>query len=289
MLKTLRLSAGVGLRELSRRIDVSPTYLSLVENGKQPPPNAARIAQIEKALETPRGCLDSLTCGLGADMANYVEEMPEAIDFLEVARRNTMAPADFMELTRFLNVYGWEPMRRMLDSARVKERARGRGPSDRTVSGPCVWGFLREELIFDMFGVDGKEEFLDKLLGLVAERTCAFSKEVALAELIKRERFSSTGIGTGVAVPHLYLPEVDRMIVALARIPDGLDFDSVDGLPVRIALLLIGPRSDENMHLRLLARIARLLSYKSFHRRLLEADGATEIVSIFREAELGIP
>ncbi len=289
MLKTLRLSAGVGLRELSRRIDVSPTYLSLVENGKQAPPNATRIAQIEQALEAPRGYLDSLTCGLCADMTRYVEEMPEAIDFLKVARRNTMAPADFMELTRFLSAYGWESMKQLLDSAKAKEGERARGPSDHTVSGPCVWGFLRKELIFDVYGVEGKEDFLDRLLGMVAERTGSFSKEEALAELIEHERFSSTGIGTGVAVPHLYLPGIDRMIVALARIPDGLDFDSVDGIPVRIAFLLLGPRSGENLHLRLLARIAKLLSYKSFHGRLLEADGADEIVSIFREAELGIP
>ncbi len=288
-LKTLRLSAGVGLRELSRRIDVSPTYLSLVENGKQPPPNAGRIAQIERALEAPAGCLDSLTCGLGADMACYVEEIPEAIDFLEVARRNAMAAADFTELTRFLNGYGWEAMRRMLDSASARELKRGREPSDRTVSGPCVWGYLREELIFDMFAVEGKEDFLDRLLGLVADRTCAFSKEVALAKLVEQERTSSTGIGTGVALPHLYMPGIERMIVALARIPDGLDFDSVDGAPVRIVLLLLGPRSAENLHLRLLARMAKLLSYKSFHRRLLEADSAGEIISIFSEAELGIP
>jgi mannitol/fructose-specific phosphotransferase system IIA component (Ntr-type)/transcriptional regulator with XRE-family HTH domain len=289
MLKTLRLSAGVGLRELSRRIDVSPTYLSLVENGKQPPPNATRIAQIEQALEAPTGCLDSLTCGLGADMARYVEEMPEAIDLLEVSRRNAMTAADFMELTSFLNAYGWESMRRMLHSAGAKKKERGHELSDRTVSGPCVWGYLQEELIFDMYGVDGKADFLDKLLGLVAERTGAFSKEVAFAELIERERYSSTGIGTGVAVPHLYLPGVERMIVALARIPDGMDFDSVDGEPVRIALLLLGPRSTENLHLRLLARFAKLLSYTSFHKRLLEADKADEIISIFSEAELGIP
>lgn len=289
MMKTLRLSAGVGLRELSRRIDVSPTYLSLVENGKQPPPNAARVAQIERALEVPVGCLDSLTCGLGADMRGYVEEMPEAIDFLEVARRNMLASADFMELTRFLNAHGWEAMKRMLDSARVRSDERGRDSSERSVSGPCVWPFLREELIFDFADVGSKKEFLDRLVGLVADLTGAFDKEMVSVELLEHEVFSSTGIGDGIAVPHAYLAGLDRMIVAFARVPGGIDFDSVDGVPVRIVLLLLGPRSTENLHLRLLARIARLLSYKSFRQRLMEAQDAGGIVSVFREAELGIP
>ncbi len=111
MLKTLRLSAKIGLRELSRTINVSPTYLSLVENGKQPPPSAVRIAQIEDALKVPSGYLLSLTDGLDADVSLFVQEVPEATDFLTVAKKNSMVSADFMELTGFLNTHGWARMR----------------------------------------------------------------------------------------------------------------------------------------------------------------------------------
>jgi PTS system nitrogen regulatory IIA component len=110
-----------------------------------------------------------------------------------------------------------------------------------------------------------------------------------LAELLEREAKTGSGIGGGVAVPHAYLEELKTMIVAFVRIPDGLDFDATDGKPVNLAVALLGPRSAENLHLRLLARIAKLLSYKSFRNRLLEASGPAEIISIFREAESGIP
>lgn len=289
MLKTLRVSAGIGLRELSRTIDVSPTYLSLVENGKQAPPNAARIAQIEKALKVPIGCLNSLTSGLATDTVMYVEEVPESVDFLEVAKRNSMKSADFMELTGFLNTYGWEAMKQMLEYARSEDIDFCSEVRNGAVSGPYVWPFLREELFFDVVEPMDKNDFLNDVVSRIAERTDEFDKEAVLARLLEREKATSTGIGDGVAVPHAYLAELDKMIVAFARIPQGLDFDAIDGMPVHMVFLLVGPPSAENLHLRLLARFAKLLSYKSVRNRLRDAPEPGEIISTFKAAELGIP
>ena len=288
MLRTLRLSAGMGLRELSRVIDVSPTYMSLVENGKQAPPNAARVAQIEDALRVPPGSLMSLIDGLGADATMFVREVPETMDFLDVAEKNSMSSTDFMELTGFLNAFGWDWMRESLRhtnaAAELLEDSR-----IRQAGGPYVWPFLREEIIFDVSDVKEKEGFLRKAVAVMAARNGEMDEGAVLDKLLERERVTSTGIGDGVAIPHAFLPELDRMIVALARIHDGLDFDAIDGRPVRLALLLVGPRSAENMHLRLLARIAKLLSHKSFMNSLLDAPGPGEIISIFRAAETRIP
>ena len=289
MLKTLRLSAGVGLRELSRRIDVSPTYLSLIENGKQIPPNAVRIAQIEQALEVPVGCLSCHVGGMGAGMADFITDVPETADFLELAKRNGMASTDFMVLTRFLNVYGWNALRDSLESALLREGAVDAPSRDHAMAGLYLWPFLRKELIFDAVETTDKIDFLENLLCLVAERTEKFDIEPVLAELLEREAVTGSGIGEGVAVPHTYLADFKTMIIAFARIPGGLDFNALDAQPVKIAILLLGPRSAENLHLRLLARIAKLLSYRNFRNRLLEAQGPADIISIFREAEVGIP
>lgn len=289
MMKTLRLSAGIGLRELSRSMDVSPTYLSLVEHGKQAPPNAARIAQIERALKVPAGCLSSLTGGLGADMAVFVDEVPESLDFLETARKSEMTSADFTDLTGFLSIYGWEAMRQALRRVQAADDAFGPEAPIRDAAGPFIWPFLRDGRIFDVTETSDKKGFLEDLVRRIAAHADGFDAVAVLAKLLEREMVTSTGIGGGVALPHAYMDGLDRMIVALARIPGGLDFDSIDGEPVHLAILLIGPRSAENMHLWLLARIAKLLSYKRFRNRLLTASGPGEIIAIFREAESGIP
>jgi PTS system nitrogen regulatory IIA component len=218
-----------------------------------------------------------------------MKNIPETADFLELAKRKGMASAEFMALTSFLNVYGWETLKQFIEGDRVQSVASDMPAKDRSTTGPYVWPFLRKELIFDYAGAGSKADFLERILYLVAERTEEFDIEPVLAELLKREVVTGSGIGEGVAVPHAYLLELTEMIVAFVRMPSGLDFDALDGQPVNMAILLLGPRSVENLHLRLLARIAKLLSYKNFRNRLRDSSGPEEIISIFREAELGIP
>jgi mannitol/fructose-specific phosphotransferase system IIA component (Ntr-type) len=218
-----------------------------------------------------------------------MDEVPETADFLEIAKRNGMVSADFMALTSFLNSYGWKVMQEVLEGVRSEEGIFGARSRDRSIAGPYVWPFLRKELIFDAVDVTDKTEFLENVLGLISERTEQFGIEPALSELLEREAVTGSGIGEGVAVPHAYLAELTTMIVTFVRIPEGLDFDAIDGKPVDLAIVLLGPRSAENLHLKLLARIAKLLSYKNFRNRLLAASDEAEVISIFREAELGIP
>jgi mannitol/fructose-specific phosphotransferase system IIA component (Ntr-type) len=79
------------------------------------------------------------------------------------------------------------------------------------------------------------------------------------------------------------------MIVALFRVPEGLDFDSIDEEPAHLVFLLAGPRSDELLHLKLLARIARLFSHNSVYQKILIASSPREIISRCKSAEMGIP
>jgi len=289
LLRTLRLSAGIGLRQLSRSIDVSPTYLSLIENGKQPLPTAGRIAQIEKALEVPAGYLLSVTGGLKSDVTSFAQELPEVMDFLNMATKNSMTSADFMELTGFLNAYGWKRLKGALETCAPQYLEPSSKSDLHTIGRPYIWPFLTEKLIFDVPAAEGKAKFLEYAAHRIADQCEGVKFETMITELLERERISSTGIGDGVAIPHAYVAGLDRMIVAFVRVPDGLEFDSIDKKPVYIAVFLAGPRFSENLHLKLLARLAKLLSKGSFSKSVLEAAGPREIISQFRAAEMRIP
>ena len=289
LLRTLRLSAGIGLRQLSRSINVSPTYLSLIENGKQSPPTAGRIAQLEKALEVPAGYLLSVTEGLKSDVTSFAQEIPEVTDFLNIATKNSMTSADFMELTGFLNAYGWKRLKEALETCAPQYLEPSSESEIQPIERPYIWPFLTEKLIFDVPATEGKAAFLEYAAHRIADQCKGVRSETMLKELLERERISSTGIGDGVAIPHAYVPGLDRMIVAFVRIPDGLKFDSIDGEPVYIVVFLAGARFSENLHLKLLARLAKLLSKRSFSRSVLEAAGPREIISLFRAAEMRIP
>ncbi|GAB4331181.1 MAG: hypothetical protein Kow0099_02350 [Candidatus Abyssubacteria bacterium] len=287
ILRTLRISAGVSLREFSKMIGVSPTYLSFVETGKQSPPCAARIARIEEALNVPPGYLMALANRGEHGFEPFSPRMPEVFDFLAVADRCSMCSSDFMELTEYLNRYGWQNMKHALENGGL--RSLKVEPSRNEIVGPYLWPFLKEKLIFDMIGIESKEAFLQRAVELLAKESEGVLAESLLKALHAREATASTGIGRGVAVPHAYVSVMKNTVIALYRVLDGMNFDSIDGQPVHLVLLMAGPRSSEDVHLKLLARMARLLRYDSFIEGIMTASGPAEIVSLFRSAEMRIP
>lgn len=92
--------------------------------------------------------------------------------------------------------------------------------------------------------------------------------------VLSRERSMSTGMEEGVAIPHAALDEVSEVIACLGvvRREEGLDFESIDGRPTRLVVLLVIPKSQKLLHIRTLADIARVLSKDLVRQELLVAD-----------------
>ncbi len=100
----------------------------------------------------------------------------------------------------------------------------------------------------------------------------------AVQALFEREQCVSTGLEHGIAIPHAALPGLGRVALALALLPDGLEFDSQDGRPVQVAVAILVPREDKLLHLQTLAEVARRLGNSDFRERLLACrDGRTAV------------
>ena len=95
-----------------------------------------------------------------------------------------------------------------------------------------------------------------------------------LSEILARESLASTGIGEGVAVPHALADDIRETAMAVARLAKPIDFDAVDGEPVDLLFLLVGPKGT-TAHLQLLSKLARLLHDPAFRKAARAApDGA---------------
>ena len=103
--------------------------------------------------------------------------------------------------------------------------------------------------------------------------------------LLEREALQSTGIGDGVAIPHTSLEEVDNQKAALLLLPQGLDFDAIDGQPAFIIFGVIGPKRAASDHLKILAKVSRLLKSPETRRRLLESGSNQQAYSLIEEQE----
>lgn len=107
-------------------------------------------------------------------------------------------------------------------------------------------------------------------------------RDELLEALRTREDFVSTGIGSGVAIPHTFSDRIDSVLAVMGRSLEGIDFDSHDDAPVHLVILFVVPRQDYDMHLRTLAAIARLFHNDEMKRQLLAASSADEMLHTLR-------
>jgi mannitol/fructose-specific phosphotransferase system IIA component (Ntr-type) len=103
--------------------------------------------------------------------------------------------------------------------------------------------------------------------------------------LVEREKSMSTGIGNGVAIPHCTTDRINDIICTLAVSHSGIDFDAIDGLPVKIVILLLVPKNKLTQHIKTLANIAKIMSNVKLREKLLKLKTPESIIKIIKEYE----
>jgi fructose-specific phosphotransferase system IIA component len=103
--------------------------------------------------------------------------------------------------------------------------------------------------------------------------------------LIQREALGSTGIGHGVAVPHVLCDAVSSLMFAVLTLKQGVDFKAEDGRKVDLIFLIAGPKGETASHLKLLSKLVRLLHDQDFRESLRGASDAGALASLIYERE----
>jgi len=141
----------------------------------------------------------------------------------------------------------------------------------------------KDAILADLKALD-KKGVLEELVTPVA-RIAGINHEHLVRVLMERERLGSTGIGDGIGIPHGKLKDLGSLVLGFGLSRKGVDFESMDGLPTHIFFLLITPENSTGLHLKLLARISRILKNDPFKEKLLNAINSDEIYSIIKEEE----
>jgi len=129
-----------------------------------------------------------------------------------------------------------------------------------------------------------KKGILEELVVPVAE-IAGVSQQDLTRVLMERERLGSTGIGGGIGIPHGKMKSLESLVLGFGLSRKGVDFESLDGQPTHIFFLLVTPENSTGLHLKLLARISRILKNDPFKSRLLEAVDSDEILGIITEED----
>jgi mannitol/fructose-specific phosphotransferase system IIA component (Ntr-type) len=110
-------------------------------------------------------------------------------------------------------------------------------------------------------------------------------RNVALEAVLTRERTQSTGTGAGIAIPHGKCTAVKELVMAIGIAHEPIDFESVDGKPVTILILLVSPADQTGPHIQALARISRLMLNEEFRQKLEKATSADEVYELLNNQE----
>ena len=247
-LRRLRLESGLSLRDLARRLGVSSAYLSRVEHGLDAAPTAERLEALATELGVPAPWLLEIGHRLTPALDRYVEEQPQAAALFAAIARRGLDAEELADIQRYVE-------RRFPD-------ARAAAMTDSHRLAPS----LSPERV--TLGVRCAE--LDDAYEIACTRVATSDDLPDAADLaaLVRERAAQVDphLGGGVAVVAVTVPRA-RPSAGLVVLADGIESGALDGLPVSIVVVLVGPARSHEMMLRI-AQVSRLAA-----RGLVDAVG----------------
>lgn len=145
---------------------------------------------------------------------------------------------------------------------------------------------LKKEGIALGVKVDSKDAAIDYLIDLHAKSGNITDKAEFKKGILAREESGSTGVGEGIAIPHFKNAAVKQPGLAAMTVPDGVDYDSLDGQPANLFFMIAAPEKGADVHLEVLSRLSMLLMDENFRAELLAAKNADQFLDICSKYEM---
>ncbi|MCB1510170.1 MAG: PTS IIA-like nitrogen regulatory protein PtsN [Hyphomicrobiaceae bacterium] len=142
--------------------------------------------------------------------------------------------------------------------------------------------FIAPEGIIPSLKAKTKKQALQEMSAKAAELTGLPQREI-FDTLLQRERLGSTGLGRGIAIPHVKFKTLTQITCLFARLEAPIDFDSLDGEPVDLIFLLLAPEHASGDHLKALARISRLLREPDVSEQLRASSDKKALLAVLSQ------
>jgi mannitol/fructose-specific phosphotransferase system IIA component (Ntr-type) len=138
---------------------------------------------------------------------------------------------------------------------------------------------------FEKYQIRSKELILSELVELLDSGARIGNRTKLLLDFVNREKKATTGIGFGVAIPHIRSMQAKEFMLAFARSHEGYEFDSLDKEKVHMFFVMASPPYDDNMYLKAFKQLATMLQYDSFREELMSVSSPGEVIRALRQME----
>lgn len=144
---------------------------------------------------------------------------------------------------------------------------------------------LKQDFVITDLSASDKPGVISELVEFLETKGIIRDRQSLITALLEREKLGSTGIGENVALPHAKIEDLNEIVGVFARSVEGIDFDALDQKPVHFFCLLLAPATSTGLHLKALARIARLFKIESLREGILKAHNSAEIYSLILDED----
>lgn len=148
-----------------------------------------------------------------------------------------------------------------------------------------IISLLKSDNVFPNLEVKDKEAVLNKLIDALGSQVGDEELEAIREAVLEREKIMSTGVGKGLAIPHGKAEGISSNYASFAILKEPIDYQAVDGQPVKLVFLLVGPQSANSMHIKMLSRISRLMNNNDFREQLSNCETPEQVIEVFEEEE----
>ncbi len=133
--------------------------------------------------------------------------------------------------------------------------------------------------------LDGMEKkaAIEQMCELMAVSSNIVDKDQFKKSILEREEIVSTGIGLGIAIPHVKIDQVIDMTIGIGICSDGIPWDAIDNKPVKIIIMIAGSKEQHNLYLRILSKFMLVLKKEKRRNQLIEAQSVEDIIALFSE------
>lgn len=130
--------------------------------------------------------------------------------------------------------------------------------------------------------VETRDEAIHALVELINQAGRLHDKEVFYEAIIEREKIVSTGIGMGAAIPHAKLAAYDDFFIAIGVMRKGIDWNALDGAPVRMIFMIGGPDDKQTEYLQILSRLTSAIKDENFRKKMLTLNSPEDMMQLFK-------
>jgi len=287
-LRMLRTTAGISLRALAKEIEVSPAYLSQVELGKLPPPTHDRMTKIAENIGIPVSLLIEMSHRPNPDTILLLQGHQELNELIKLTVEIGLESRDILDIVSLMRKLGGSGFRKLvrygadhsLDFKKPESSKYSPEVSPSPLSQIAFSEMANPRLVFKKLDFAEKSNLLRYMVEKIGKIYGSLNPDRAYKNLMSNEAEDSSGVGNGAAIPHLIVDELDRTIISIARIPEGIDFDAIDEKPVYLVCLILSDPESQQSHLNLMAYFARKFQNPTFMDEILKADSKKSMLSI---------